>query len=87
MKWAILSDKYGIWFPNELREWYDKHPNSVTSEEFLALRGNLEEKLSDFDEIFFYHNPGRFHPLYKKLLNSVKFNDRIVYFSHIDEIY
>lgn len=87
VKWAIISDKYGVWFSNEVHEWYDKNPNSVTEKEFLVLKRNLEDRLIDFDEILFYHNPGRFHPVYRKLLNSLKFKDRVIYFSHINEIY
>jgi len=62
--WAIFSDKYGIWFPTERHEWYERDPNSVTEIEFKELLENFQKKLDCFDEIFFYYNPGRFHPLY-----------------------
>jgi len=85
-RWAIFSDKYGVWFPYERHEWYDKHPSSVSEEEFKRLVQDFEEKLNDYDEIYFYYNPSRFHPLYKRLLKEVKVKDKITLFSHIDEI-
>ena len=24
VKWAIFSEKYGVWFPEEKHEWYEK---------------------------------------------------------------
>ena len=32
--WAIFSDAYGVWFPGERKEWYDKPPDEVTPAEF-----------------------------------------------------
>lgn len=86
VQWAILSDKYGIWFPNEKHEWYDKHPKTVSEEEFEVLVRDFEEKLRGFDEIYFYHNPGRFHPLYQRLLKEAKTSGKIVPFTRKDEI-
>ncbi|RLF38820.1 MAG: hypothetical protein DRN12_07840 [Thermoplasmata archaeon] len=86
VQWAIFSDKYGVWFPFEKHEWYDKDPNTVSEEEFKKLVQNFEKKLGSYDEIYFYHNPGRFHPLYKRLLKEVKVKGKIVLFSHINEI-
>jgi len=86
VQWAIFSDKYGVWFPHEEHEWYDKHPNTVSEQEFKKLVRDFEEKLGDYGEIYFYYNPGRFHPLYKRLLREVKVKGRIILFSHINEI-
>lgn len=86
IKWAILSDLYGIWFPGERHEWYEKDPNTVTEKEFSALKRDFDEKLGNYDEIYFYHNPGRFHRLYKRLVREVRIAERIVLFSHIKEI-
>ena len=85
-KWAIFSDKYGVWFPNELHQWYDKHPSSVTEAEFEVLKNDFEKKLADFDEIFFYYNPGRFHPLYNRILNEAKIKGKILKFTHKEKI-
>ena len=84
--WAIFSDLYGIWFPDEKHQWYNKHPDRVSEEEFSYLVRDFEEKLSNYDEIYFYHNPGRFHPLYRRLLNEVGIKDKICLFSHKSEI-
>ena len=86
VKWAIFSDKYGVWFPDVEHEWYEKDPNTVTEQEFTALMKDFEQKLGNYEEIWFYHNPGRFHPLYKKLLEETKLKEKIVLFSHKNEI-
>lgn len=86
VRWAIFSDLYGVWFPQEEHEWYEKDPNTVTEEEFNNLKRNFEKRLSNYNEIYFYHNPGRFHSLYKRLIKEVKIKDKIVLFSHKEEI-
>ena len=84
--WAIFSDKYGVWFPDIKHEWYEKDPSRVSEAEFARLLDDFDAKLERFDEIWFYHNPGRFHPLYKRLLSQTKLRDRIHMFSHLGEI-
>jgi hypothetical protein len=86
VQWAIFSDKYGIWFPHEKHEWYEKNPNTVSEQEFKILVRDFEEKLGNYDEIYFYHNPGRFHSLYRRLLEQAKVTSRIILFSHLAEI-
>ncbi len=86
VEWAIFSDKYGIVFPNEKIEWYDKHPSKVTKEEFKKLVNDFDEKLKDYDEIWFYHHPKRFHSLYKRLINESKLKNRIKLFTRVQEI-
>jgi hypothetical protein len=46
---------------------YEKSPNSVTEEEFNKLVDDFNRKLKDFDEIWFFYNPGKFHKSYRKL--------------------
>lgn len=84
--WAIFSDLYGVWFPHAEHEWYEKDPNTVTEEEFKRLLEDFDEKLVNYDEIWFYYNPGRFHPLYQRLLRETKLKDRVKLFTHIREI-
>ena len=84
--WAIFSDLYGVWFPDIKHKWYEKNPNTVTDKEFSQLKRDFEQKLRDYDRICFYHNPGRFHPLYKRLLRETNLKDRITLFSHLKEI-
>lgn len=86
VQWAIFSDLYGIWFPQEKHEWYEKDPDTVTEEEFGVLKRDFEEKLGRYDEIWFYYNPGRFHQLYKRLIREVSIRDRIILFSHTNDI-
>jgi hypothetical protein len=84
--WAIFSDKYGIWFSDTMHAWYEKDPNKVTDEEFNVLVQGFNSKLKEFDEIWFYYNPGRFHPIYKRLLDNNSLKDKIKMFTHINEI-
>jgi len=86
VQWAIFSDKYGVWFPYEKHKWYEKDPDTVSESEFRELLKNFQEKLDDYGEICFYHNPGRFHPLYKRLVNEAKAKGRIIMFTHLSEI-
>jgi hypothetical protein len=37
VNWAIFSDKYGIWFSDDLHEWCEKNLSMVTKEEFSHL--------------------------------------------------
>lgn len=86
VRWAILSDEYGVWFPDIKHEWYEKDPSRVSEDELAWLLDDLDTKLEDFEEIWFYHNPGRFHPLYRRLLSETKLCGRIHKFSHLEEI-
>ena len=86
VEWAIFSDFYGVWFPNVKHEWYDKDPNKVTEHEFRILLKDFDQKLGDYNEIYFYRNRARFHCLYKRLLKETTLKDRVILFSHKDEI-
>ena len=48
VNWAILSDKYGVWFPHEKHEWYEKNPDTVTQKEFDKLVEDFENNVSSF---------------------------------------
>ena len=84
--WAIFSDKYGVWFPDSENSWYEKSPDSVTADEFANLVRDFDTKLGKYDEIMFYYNPGRFHKLYKKLLDANTSRNKIKMITHLDEI-
>ncbi len=86
VQWAIFSDLYGIWFPNEKHPWYEKHPDTVTEQEMQQLVINFDDVLKDFSEIWFYNNPAWFHDLYKSLLKSSSLSNKITIFSKIKEI-
>lgn len=86
VNWAIFSDKYGIWFSDVLHEWYEKNPSMVTKEEFNHLVGEFDMSLRQFDQIYFYYNPGRFHRLYKGLIKSSELKAKIKLFTHLNEI-
>ena len=84
--WAIFSDKYGVWFPSVKHRWYEKSPDTVTGEELQLLVRDFDDKLKAFGEIFFYHNPGRFHPLYRTIIDRSSLSDRITMITHLAEI-
>jgi hypothetical protein len=86
VNWAILSDKYGMWFSDDLHEWYEKDPSMVTDEEFDHLVRKFDRSLKQYEQIYFYHNPGRFHKLYKSLLKSSRLQSKIKLFTHLNEI-
>ncbi len=86
VRWAIFSDHYGVWFADEEREWYGDDvgdPNLVTEERFRKLVRDFDQELASYDEIYFYYNPGRFHPLYKRLLRETALKGRIVRITHL----
>ena len=86
VKWAIFSDLYGVWFSDTKHEWYEKDPYTVTKQELKNLINDFDQKLSKYDEIWFYYNPGRFHRLYKGLLQEIKLKDKVKRFTHLREI-
>ncbi len=84
--WAIFSDLYGVWHPQKRHKWYEKDPNKVTEAEFLTLLQDFDEKLAGYSEICFYYNPGRFHPLYARLLDRIVLADRVKRMTHLGDI-
>ena len=86
VEWAVFSDKHGIWFPGTKHSWYDKHPDTVSADEFKSLVENFDDNLMNFTEIWFYNNPAWFHKLYKKVLKKSSLHSRIKLFSHLEEI-
>lgn len=89
VRWAIFSDHYGIWFANEEHEWYGDDvgdPNRVSEAKFQWLVQDFDAKLADFDEIAFYYNPGRIHPLYLRLLDATALAPRVSRITHLRQI-
>jgi hypothetical protein len=86
VNWAILSDKYGVWFPEIRYKWYEKSPDSLLDWEFEKLLDNFDMELKDYDEIWFYYNPGRFYGLYRSLLTRTALKDRLTLFTHVSAI-
>ena len=86
VNWAIFSDQYGIWSPNEKKPWYEKHPDTVTEAEFQHLISDFDTKLKPYSEIWFYRHRGWFHPFYQKIIHHSALSNRIKLFSHIQNI-
>jgi len=85
--WAVFSDKFGIVFPTDKIPWYNKSPNAVTEDEYKKLLADFISKLIGYQEIWFYHNPGRFHSLYRRIVKDAKEEGlNIILFSHKNEI-
>ena len=89
VEWAILSDNYGVIKPYEEIKWYEKHPDKVTKLEKRRLLRSFVYRLSGYDEIFFYHNPPRFHHLYQEIIEAARKNmpgTKIIMISKISQI-
>lgn len=86
VNWAILSDRYGIYLPNEHREYYEKHPDTVTPEEELQILHDFEHQLENYDEIWFYVRPETFHPFYERVLRNGKLAERVTLFEQLELI-
>lgn len=86
VKWAIFSDRFGVWFPEVEHEWYEKDPDTVTEAEFDELVKDFDTHLRPFDKIMFYYNPGRFHRLYRRLIGTTGLREKVKLFSHLHEI-
>lgn len=83
VNWAILSDLYGVFESNEHREWYEKHPETVTATEENAVIQNFDSKLDYYDEIWFYVRPASFHPFYQRVLSKTVLANRVRFFQDI----
>jgi len=81
--WAVLSDMHGVWFADERREWYEKAPEAVGEPEFRALVHDFNTKLAGFGKVFFYHEPGRLHALYRRIVGASALKDRVEFFTDI----
>lgn len=92
VSWAIFSDFYGVWFSDIKHKWYPNdvgNPNNVTAQKFCELVKESEEKLKEFDKIYFYANykSPRFHSFYKKLIEELKRKGlNIILISHLADI-
>lgn len=84
--WAILSDHYGVFLPSEKHLYYEKPPATVTPKEELVIIRQFEQKLSGFDEIWFFVRTETFHPFYERVLNSSSLRDRITIFKDLISI-
>jgi hypothetical protein len=47
---------------------------------------NFDETLGGYGEIVFYHNPGRFHPVYQRLLQTTALRTGVRLISHLADI-
>jgi hypothetical protein len=86
VNWAILSDNYGVYFPFEKHEYYDKPPATVTPEEGTAIIAQFNERLAGYDELWFYVRQSSFHPFYEQVLKGSDLSARVRLFQDIGEI-
>ena len=84
--WAILSDHYGVFSPDETHAYYEKPPAAVTPEEEAILINQLNKRLEGFDEIWFYVRPAAFHPLYERILMRSALSRRVHLFTDLEEV-
>lgn len=89
VEWGILSDKYGIVFPNQKIKCYELSPSYLLENQNKArkLIKRIIQQLDGFDVVVFYHNPGRFHPFYKYLVRELqKRSIKLKLISHLSQI-
>ncbi len=64
VRWAIFSDSYGVWFPEEQHCWYNKHPKKIGEQERAMFVRDFNRRLRHYDEIWFYKGMSESpHPL------------------------
>ena len=88
-RWAIFSDYHGVWFGDEMKPYYSNDegdPNNVDEQKFQQPLKNFDERLADYDEVLFYHNPGRFHRIYILLVQETSLRPRLTMISHRNQI-
>ena len=51
LRWAIFSEKDGVWFPEVRHEWYEKDSETVTEAEFSTRVADFDGKLNDDSQI------------------------------------
>jgi len=84
--WAILSDHYGVFFPDETHEYYEKPPVKVTPEKELVIIRQFDQTLSAYDEIWFFVRAETFHLFYDRVLKSSTMHNRITLFFDLNAI-
>jgi hypothetical protein len=84
--WGVLSDLYGLWLPPRREGWYEKHPDTVTTDEAEAIRQSFDEGLEAFTEVWFYVRKETFHPFYQSVLERSRWRDRIQCFESLKKI-
>ncbi len=84
--WAILSDKFGVFFPWESHEYYEKPPASVTQDEENAIMNDLHTRLSEYGEIRFFIRRETFHPFYERVLMKGELAGRVIFFEDLEQI-
>ncbi len=84
--WAILSDQYGVFSPDETHAYYEKPPASVTPQEETILIDQVNRRLEQYEEIWFYVRPAAIHPLYERVLMHSALSARVHLFSDLGEV-
>jgi hypothetical protein len=78
VRWAIFSDKYGVWFSDEKHCWYERSPDDAISD-YPRLLSDFDDKMKDFAVIHFCPGVGgpRLHRMYRRLVSESRWKDRI----------
>lgn len=86
VSWGVLSDLYGVYLSNECHVWYEKHPDPVTPQEEENVVQDFDNKLSLYDEIYFFVRPESFHPFYERVLKKTMLANKVKTFQDIEYI-
>lgn len=84
--WAILSDRYGVFFPQEKHPYYEKPPADVTAAEEAEITRGFHAQLSEYDQIWFFTRSETFHSFYERVARNGALAGRVVVFDNLERI-
>lgn len=73
MEYAVLSDKYGLFFWDEKKPGYDLHPSKLTEKDFEDLGARIKKQCQKREIkklLLVGENPTRCFPYFKMLFHS-----------------
>jgi hypothetical protein len=91
LPYAVVSDRYGLHFADEVRPWYDVHPSQLTREDKRALGAIVRRKAirRGFRAVVFYNNSPLMSVPYLEILSSsglgLFFTTRLAFVEQHDE--
>uniref|UniRef100_A0A6M3IJ24 Uncharacterized protein n=1 Tax=viral metagenome TaxID=1070528 RepID=A0A6M3IJ24_9ZZZZ len=71
ISYAILSDKYGLYLQDEVKDWYDVHPSSLQDEDFKKLGKLIRDKMKSIKKwgfLFYNTSPVMSNPYFKMMM-------------------
>lgn len=87
LKYATLSDKYGIVYPQDLIDNYDLHPSKLTDLDKENLVRKIKQQLGqEIKNIVFYNTSPLMSLFYLKIITSLGENYNYYYVSDLSKL-